>query len=187
MGVRAIIKNMDALNFSNSETEKLFLEAYDQYADAIFRYCYLRVYDRQLAEDLTQETFIKTWTYLSSGKTIKNIRAFLYRVAVNIIIDSLRKKPVVSLDEAKEKQFSASVINNVEKEFINQYEAGAILKKLDLLEEKYKDIITLRYVSELTPAEIAEILNISPNVVSVRLNYAVKKFKKLVYKSPSEK
>ena len=65
--------------------EQEFLDAYKQYADSIYRHCYFRVYNKELAEDLTQETFIKTWKYIAQGKEIKNIKAFLYRVAVNLI------------------------------------------------------------------------------------------------------
>jgi len=172
---------MNMLNHSNLEAEQLFLGAYDLYADAIFRYCYLRVYDRQLAEDLTQEVFIKTWTYLASGKTIENIRAFLYKVAVNKIIDNRRKKSVIWSDDIEKKQIP-EILDMTEKKLVDQIEINTILKKLDLLEEKYKDIIILRYVDDLSPTEIAKILDISPNVVSVRLNYAVKKFKKIVHK-----
>jgi len=72
--------------------EKEFLDAYEKYADAIYRHCYFRVYNKELAEDLTQETFIKTWKYIVEGKEVKNIKSFLYRVAVNLIIDNSRKK-----------------------------------------------------------------------------------------------
>src|ERR1043165_1036473 len=86
--------------------EKEFLDAYKQHADAIFRHCYFRVYNKDLAEDLTQDTFIKTWKYISEGKEIKNIKAFLYKVAVNLIIDHSRKKTALVLDDLKEKEVS---------------------------------------------------------------------------------
>src|SRR3990167_9783866 len=97
---------MDGFNLSHSKKEKEFLDAYQQYVDAIYRHCYFRVYNKDLAEDLTQETFIKTWKYIAEGKEIKNIKAFLYRVAVNLIIDNSRKKIALVLDEVKEKEVS---------------------------------------------------------------------------------
>jgi RNA polymerase sigma-70 factor (ECF subfamily) len=168
---------MKFLDYSNPDTEKLFLQAYDKYADAIFRFCYLRTLNRQLAEDITQETFIKTWSYLVSGKSIENIRAFLYKVAVNKIIDEKRKKTPVSVDE---ESISWRVDKTSESEnIINKTETNLVLEKINLLEKKYRDLIILRYVDDFSPIEIAEIMDISSNSVSVRLNYAVKKFREL--------
>src|SRR3989344_7747615 len=87
-------------------SEKEFLDAYEQHADAIYRHCYFRVYNEDLAKDLSQETFIKTWKYVTEVKEIKNIKAFLYRVAVNLIIDNSRKKTTLVFDEIKEKEVS---------------------------------------------------------------------------------
>ena len=75
-----------------TDREVKFLEAYDQYSDAIFRYCYYRVYDREKAKDCVQEAYCRTWKYMESGKEIENLRALLYRIATNIIIDDSRKK-----------------------------------------------------------------------------------------------
>src|SRR3989344_6415935 len=83
--------------------ETQFLEAYDKYADAIFRYCYYRVFDRDKANDYVQEAYCRTWKYLMQGNQIENIRAFLYRTANNIIIDESRKKKSFSLDQIMEK------------------------------------------------------------------------------------
>ena len=63
---------MNDFDLPHGEKEKEFLDAYQQYADAIYRHCFFRVYNRDLAQDLTQETFIKTWKYISEGKEIKN-------------------------------------------------------------------------------------------------------------------
>jgi len=71
--------------------EEDFATAYDLYADAIFRHCYFRVNDREKAVDLMQETFMKTWEYLASGKKVTNLRAFLYRSANNLIVDQARR------------------------------------------------------------------------------------------------
>ena len=73
--------------------------------DAIFRHCYFRVFDRERARDLVQETFLKTWEYLTRGHDIENIRAFLYRVATNLIIDDSRRKKEISLEQLSESGF----------------------------------------------------------------------------------
>ncbi|MBX4200907.1 RNA polymerase sigma factor, partial [Candidatus Parcubacteria bacterium] len=97
---------MEDFNLPNDPRQQEFLDAYKQHADAIYRHCYFRVYNKDLAEDLTQETFIKTWKYIVEGKKVDNIKAFLYRVAVNLIIDHSRKKKALALDDVKEKEAS---------------------------------------------------------------------------------
>src|SRR6266566_458854 len=85
--------------------EQLFIQVYDQFADAIFRHCWFRVSDRERAKDLTQETFVKVWKILDRGESVENMRAYLYRIANNLIIDHYRKKKDVSLDLLQEDGF----------------------------------------------------------------------------------
>ncbi len=163
----------------HQQKEQEFLDAYQKHADAIFRHCYFRVYNKDLAEDLTQETFIKTWKYLTEGKEVKNIKAFLYRVAVNLIIDHSRKKTTLVFDEVKEKEVSLRLYS-MDTQMLSNFESKEIIALLDELDEKYRDVIVMRYINELSPVEIASVLEESPNAVSVRLNYAMKKLKELI-------
>lgn len=170
---------MSDFNLSHGNKEKEFLDAYKNHADAIYRHCYFRVYNKDLAEDLTQETFIKTWKYIAEGKEIKNIKAFLYRVAINLIIDNSRKKTALIFDDIKEKEVSMRLYN-MESQIFKNFQAKEIMAIMDGLNKKYKQVITLRYVDDLSPVEIASVLGESANAVSVRLNYAIKKLKELI-------
>ena len=75
-----------------------FEKTYTDESDAIFRFCLVRVSNREQALDLTQETFLRLWQSLSQDKEIANARAFLFTVAHNLVIDWYRKKKSVSLD-----------------------------------------------------------------------------------------
>lgn len=163
----------------DTEIEKEFIKSYNQYVDNIYRHCYFRVYDKDLAEDITQETFIKTWQYIQKGKKIDNIKSFLYRVAVNLIIDNSRKKKAVVLDDLKDKEVSLR-LNNIEGRIFDNFQVHEIMKTLLQLKEKYRQVITLRYIDGFSPGEIADILGESPNAVSVRINYAIKKLKEII-------
>src|SRR3989338_8171097 len=91
-----------------SDLEQEFLQAYDTHADAIFRHLYLRIGDREDAKDLLQEAFIKAWEYARKGKEIENIRAFLYRIAGNLLSDPGRRRkrrPEVSLEDLQEEGY----------------------------------------------------------------------------------
>lgn len=160
------------------KSDEQFIESYNKFADAIFRHCYFRVSDRDLANDLVQETFIRTWNYIAKGNDIKNIRAFLYRVATNLIISEYRKRKPVSLDAMKEKGFDVRLDNREDMQV--SVEVKEILQVLDKMRSKYREVITMRYIDELFPREIAEILNTTENVVSVRIHRGLKELKKIL-------
>src|SRR4051812_6244882 len=102
---------MDRRTKKNKKVKDDFLDAYNQYADAIFRYCFYKVSNRERAADLVQDTFTKTWIYLSNGKKVANLKAFLYKTANNLIIDWFRKKKMYSLDTLEEVGFDPSFDN----------------------------------------------------------------------------
>lgn len=163
------------------EQQRKCIQAYDLYADAIFRHCYFRISDRELAQDLMQETFTRTWEYMVEKGSIDNIRAFLYRTANNLIIDHFRKKKEVSLEQKMEEGFQPVAPYAGIKESID---AGGVLDLLSRLTLEYREIIIMRYIDEMSPKEIAEVLGESANVVSVRLNRATQKLRTFLPKEP---
>ncbi|HVS79931.1 MAG TPA: sigma-70 family RNA polymerase sigma factor [Candidatus Paceibacterota bacterium] len=161
----------------DTERER-FLQAYDELSDSLFNHCFYRVSDREVALDITQETFTKTWEYMAGGKDIGNLRPFLFRVAGNLIIDYYRKKKSDSLDALQEEGFDVPS-EDVER-IISSTEGKNALKALEGLDEKYRQVIVMRYIDELSPREIGEIIGETENAVSVRLNRSIKKLKELL-------
>lgn len=157
-----------------------FLKAYDEYSNAIFRHCYFRIGERELAKDLMQETFMRTWQYLTQKKYPENIRAFIYRVANNLIIDEVRKKRAFSLEEKIEHGFAPSAPDENIKDNIDGKSLFILLEKLD---REYREVVVMRYIDDLSPREIAELLGVSANVISVRINRALQKLRTFLPKS----
>ncbi|MDX1608333.1 MAG: sigma-70 family RNA polymerase sigma factor [Candidatus Spechtbacterales bacterium] len=158
------------------EIEKKYLNIYEKQSDAIFRHCYFRVSNRELALDIMQETFTKTWKYLADGGEIKNIKAFLYKVANNMIIDHYRKKKATSLENITEQgvQFAIaggekSIKRHVDKELALQY--------MENLDDAYRQVLLMRYVDDMKVKDIAKILNETENAISVRIHRGIKKIK----------
>jgi len=67
---------------SHEQTQEEFLASYDEFSDAIFRFCVLKVSNREVAVDLMQDTFTKTWDYVAKGNTIlvSNSKQLDYRL-----------------------------------------------------------------------------------------------------------
>lgn len=166
------------MNPDNKKTESLFMSAYDQYNDAIFRYCLFQVSNREQALDLTQDTFTKTWEYLARGGTIDNVKAFLYKIATNAIIDYRRKKKSSSLDALTDEGYDAPEENKVDHE--SQSDGEIVRRTLNELDEKYRDVLTMKYINELSVKEIAQSLGESENNVSVRIHRGIAKMKELL-------
>jgi RNA polymerase sigma-70 factor (ECF subfamily) len=163
----------------DTHEEKKFLDAYDTYADALFRHSFFRIgKDRERARDMVQDTFMKTWEYMQKGNRVENIRALLYRILNNTIIDWYRKKKETSLDVLLEAGVSFGTDKN--DALIEQLDGTHLFKLLEELEEPYQTVIRMRYLDELGPQEIAEILNETENAVSVRIHRGIKKFQEKV-------
>ncbi len=161
-------------------TKEQFLKAYDDYADAIYRHCFYRVFSKPLAEELAQETFMKTWQYLEGGKQVDNLRAFLYRVANNLIIDYSRRKKEEHLDALLEKSADLEPTYDGRQDIENAELAKEVIAQMEFLKEDERRIITMRYIDQLELKEIAAALGITVNNVSVRLNRAMKSLREEV-------
>ena len=155
-----------------------FLDAYDRYADAIYRHCYFRVFSRARAEELMQETFLRAWQYLASGENVHTMRAFLYRVANNLIIDESRKRKEMSLDAMQEEGSLKEPTEDGAEALEQGVLVKEVLEELRALDRDERTIILMRYVDEFEPREIAEVTGMSVNVVSVKLHRALKKVRR---------
>jgi RNA polymerase sigma-70 factor, ECF subfamily len=163
---------------SETDLQKDFEKAYDEFLEPIFRYFYYRFNDRDRAKDLAQETFMRAWLYVRTGKKVEAMKPFLYTTAGNIFKNELRgKKPVTSLDTLTEG--TGFEIESEETSAEEVTEARLLMKKLDDLRPSYREVLVLRYVDGLPPKEIAAILGETETNVSVRIHRALRKLRKL--------
>lgn len=161
------------MNQNSAQQEKKFAEAFNQYSDALFRHSFFRVSNRQVSIDLVQDAFTKTWMQIVKGEDIANLQAYLYHVLNNLIIDYYRKKKSVSLDALSDDGFDPA--GSGEAEIIANAEHNQLMKNLEMLPERDREVVVMRYVDGLPVKNIAELLGESENGVSVRLHRAIKK------------
>lgn len=160
------------------DTETQFLKAFDDYADALFRHCFFRVSDRDAAKDLVQETFTRAWDHVRLLKEVRDYRAFLYRIADNLVVDFYRKKKTVSLEDLGDKEKNTLFYDERRTREVED-DARRILVEIKKLPEDYQKAVTMRYIDEFSPKEIAAILGETENTVSVRLHRGVEKLRKI--------
>ena len=155
-----------------------FTEAYGEYSDALFRYCFFKISDREKALDFVQETFTRTWQYLNKGNEIENMKTFLYTTARHIIIDEYRKKKTISLDNLMDQGMEPYI--EIEEALYETLDIARVMGLLGTLPEKYSSILILRYVNDISVKEIAHIMNESENVISVRIHRGLSKLRELI-------
>ena len=161
------------------ETKAYFLQIYDAYARDIYRFCLLKVSSRELAEDISQETFMRFWQALKDGTRMKSERALLYTIARNLVIDWYRKKKETSLDVLQDQ--GLDVPGEGAEDIERSAQMNEALKAVEELDESSREAILLRFVDGFSPKEIASLTGESANAVSVRLNRAIKKLQGILH------
>ncbi len=138
----------------------------------------MKTSDRNKALDIAQDTFAKAWEYAAKGEPVLNMRALLYRIAHNLIVDSYRKKSSSSLDKMMEEGFDYGA-NNTE-QMTDRLDAHEVMKLVDQIDPKYRDVVMWRYIDELSVKEIADITGDTENTISVRIHRGIEKIKDLM-------
>lgn len=155
-----------------NNSQKYFENLFQEYSDVVYRLCLYKTSNEDIAHDLTQETFLRLWNMISSGKEIVKPKQYIYQITRNLIVDYYKSKKMVSLDELHEMGFDSKSTETSAEHISDVLILREIIEDMD---KEFRDVIYMRYVEGLTVKEIAEILEISENLVSVRINRGKKK------------
>ena len=146
----------------------------EQQYDKLLRYCYMKLRDRALAEDLTQETFIKFFEskdYHSIGKEM----AYLYTIARNLCIDYFRKHKDELIEDLPTKIQEMPESRDKEEDIVDRI---SIEQALDRLTADEREAVVLRFSGELSVEDIAKSMDISRFAVRRRILSALEKLRK---------
>ncbi|MFA6177891.1 MAG: sigma-70 family RNA polymerase sigma factor [Candidatus Paceibacterota bacterium] len=158
----------------NPSLEKIFEKAYADNIDGLFRFVLYKVSDKEQAIDIVEDVYLRFWQTLQKEK-VEEIRAYLYKIARNLVIDWYKKKKSIPLQSFKgeESENSELYLDMFTGNLVGidvMLEVKIVIEKIASLEPIYREAVYLRFVEEMTPKEIAAVLGESTNVISVRIN-----------------
>jgi RNA polymerase sigma-70 factor (ECF subfamily) len=178
------IDDAQVLQLAQDGDPEAFGELYERYAKIIFRFLYSHLYDRLDAEDLTEEVFLRAW------RTLPNFRqqgvpfvAYLYHIARNAMIDHHRRSRHSSQDVSIEDGQVIKSSSNSAETATNNLEHLELRNLLVQLRDDYREVLILRFLSELSPEETAQAMDRSVGAVRVLQHRALAAMKKILVKN----
>ena len=165
---------------------KKFSKIYDQYVEKIYRFVFLKVSSKEIAQDLCSETFLKCWEVFnrtenpsSNEQKIENPQAFLYQIARNLVIDHYREKgkyQVVSVEVSP----IADPRTDLEEKVILNSDLAMIRNHLSSLKDDYQNAILWYYLDDLPICEVAKLLDKSEDATRVLIHRALKSLREKI-------
>ena len=153
--------------------------AHHDYEKGLNSYAFFKTRDHMTGEDMVQDTFMKTWKYLVKGGKIDVMKAFLYHILNNLIIDEYRKHKTVSLDVLLEKGFEPNV-DMLMRPF-DTLDGKAALLLILRLPLTYQKVMRMRYMQGLSLTEMSLITGQTKNAIAVQIHRGLEKIR-LLYK-----
>ena len=176
----------DLVNLYQTGDQRAITELIERYKQRIFTSIFFLVKDRELAEDLFQETFIKIITslrknhYNEQGKFLP----WALRISHNLVIDHFRKEKLMPLSHDSEEFSVFDVLpqneRNPEERIIQDEKVAMVNSLLDRLPADQREVVILRHYGGLSFKEISKMLDININTALGRMHYAILKMREMV-------
>jgi RNA polymerase sigma-70 factor (ECF subfamily) len=151
-----------------------------RHKSSVYSYIYFIVRNKELAEDIFQETFMKAIVTIKQDRYTENgkFRAWINRIAHNLIIDYFRQEKneqTISNDECEVDLFNNSKLSDgtIEDELVKTQILSDVRRLINYLPNTQREVLMLRYYEELSFKEIADITGVSINTALGRMRYAI--------------
>jgi RNA polymerase sigma factor (sigma-70 family) len=167
---------------NQSSLEKLI----HRHKNRIFAYILMIVKEKELAEDLFQDTFIKVINTIRSGsyKEEGKFIQWAMRIAHNLIIDHFRKsKRIPTIENRDDFDIFEKVripVESIEERIITEQIHKDVKKLIDYLPKEQREVLVMRHYGDMSFKDIAEVTNVSINTALGRMRYALINLRKLV-------
>jgi RNA polymerase sigma-70 factor (ECF subfamily) len=157
-----------------------------RHKNRIFAYILMIVKEKELAEDLFQDTFIKVINTIRSGsyKEEGKFIQWAMRIAHNLIIDHFRKsKRIPTIENRDDFDIFDKVripVESIEERIITEQIHKDVKKLIDYLPKEQREVLIMRHYGDMSFKDIAEVTNVSINTALGRMRYALINLRKLV-------
>ncbi len=164
--------------------EGAFATLMQKYQKQVHALAWRKVDDFHIAEEITQDTFLKVYEKLSTLKNPNQFAGWFYVIANRLCIAWLRKKhvPMESLDAMpaaeREQRFYNLYLEEQREDAFTEQRRELVKQLLQMLPDSERTVVTLYYLSDLTCEEISKFLGVSPNTIKSRLHRARERLKK---------
>lgn len=174
--METIVKNR--IRQVKSGDQNAFSEIVELYKDKVYILCYRMLGNSHEAEDIAQEAFIRAYMNIDSYNIDKKFSTWLYRIATNLSIDRIRKKkPDFYLDAEVKGTEGLTMYSQVasdtplpEDEVESLELQQSVQEEILKLPEKYRAVIVLKYIEELSLKEISDILGLPISTIKTRIH-----------------
>ena len=175
---------MDYVNGNNRAFDELLF----RHQSKLFSYILFVVRDREIADDLFQETFVKVITKLQEGKYSPSgkFSAWMMRIAHNVIMDLYRGLKVQKIVDTSDDNDLSNISTNdfysmdIESQYVNTQVLKDVKKLMNFLPASQREVVYMRYYQQLSFKEIAEMTNVSINTSLGRMRYAILNLRRMV-------
>lgn len=165
--------------FEIEDKEDLIDEIMNKYGQEVLQLVYSYVNNKEVAEDLTQDIFVKCYKSLHTYKGKSDVKTWLWRIAINQCKDYIKswynKKVIVTEDDF---MYMESQKESVEQTVMQNAEDRELASAVMNLPIKYREVIYLFYYEELSIKEIATVIDVKENTIKTRLKKAKELLKK---------
>ena len=183
-----LIKEKDATLVSGyiNGCERSLAVLVERHKLKIFNFIYSKVFDRDIAEDIFQDTFIKIIRTLKRGvyQEEGKFLPWVMRISHNLVIDHFRKSNRIPIFESKDDfdifQIIGDDVPNVESSMIDKQVVEDLQKLITELPDDQREVLTMRLYKDMSFKEIAESTGVSINTALGRMRYAVINIRKLI-------
>lgn len=165
----------------------------NRYKNSIHSYIYFIVRNRDLTEDIFQETFVKVIMTIKQGRYIENgkFKAWITRIAHNLIIDYFRQERsenTISNDDVEVDLFNNIKLcdGTIEDMIVRNQVLSDIKKLIQHLPDSQREVLEMRYYQDLSFKEIADITGVSINTALGRMRYAILNMRRLAAENQME-
>jgi RNA polymerase sigma-70 factor, ECF subfamily len=174
----------DLVHSAQQGDTSAFGRLYDRYVDVVFRYVLFRVGDRELAEDVTSETFLRALRRIGSvSYQGRDVGAWFVTIARNLVLDHVKSSrfrlevATAEVDDSRRVEFGP------EQQVISRVTTAALLECVEQLGDDQRECIVLRFLQGLSVAETAEVMRRNEGAVKALQHRAVRRLAQLL---PSE-